>query len=565
MITLHPSRVAVVVFSLSLLSFLWIFGLPHQSPQPSFPIISHDGPPQTPPLDDLEKPDHSSEPGHALDLSTSLLEATSTQIQGDGPAPTISAVSSVKGEEQDKGHASSGKEKQQGASDTPIVIAPTPSVTAQNDTAEATSSSITSIATPTRKPAPVKPLKFCKEAHGAPNVMVVIKTSAGETADKLPTHLKTLLECVPHFLIFSDRPGNTDGIIVHDALASISNATKEKHKEFNQYEKLQTQKAGEIKAGSVDKELEKWKMLPMVYKAYMMRPNMRWYMFIEADTSLSWTNLLQWVDRLDYRIPYYAGAPTFLGNTKFVQRGPGILVSFGAMRLYAKSYEERYVSKWEARVAKECCGDLVLATAMNDAHVELYSAFPLLQGETPTSLDWTGRNWCTPVISWHHMNKQAIESVWSAHHNWTSHYGWEEPYLFRNAYAEMIDPQLADFIEDWDNISSDTKIVKPPGPDTKDDKEHLEWAKHSEELRKSVGSPENCRRVCLLAEDCLQWKFTPKGDGECHLGKVIRLGSKVEKKDGKPVWTSGWMLERITKETVKWDAECKEAKWKFNQ
>ncbi|KAF2260679.1 hypothetical protein CC78DRAFT_419909, partial [Lojkania enalia] len=379
-------------------------------------------------------------------------------------------------------------------------------------------------------PAPTGP--HCKDVRGAPNVMVVIKTSKAEILKKLPNHLKNLLSCVPNFAIFSDHAGTMEGFTVHDALEDISNSTRKKHKEFLDYEKMVQNP--DFKPDTVDKELDKWKMLPMVYKAHQLRPYARFYVFIEADTSLSWTNLLQWIDRLDYRIPYYSGAPTFLGNVKFAQRGPGILLSYGAMKHYAKAYDEKYASEWEPRVGRECCGDMVLATTLMESHVEFYSAFPLLQGETLSSLDWNDRHWCQPMVSAHHQNSDEIEMLWNSEKNWTSQKGWEVPYLFKDAFEQHVLPNIADRKDEWDNLASDTKID-------------------------AATSPETCAALCAKTEDCMQWRFRHKKDTECHLGKIIRLG-KQAKKEGDEMWTSGWMLDKIQKSTKDW-TDCEEPKW----
>lgn len=603
-----PSRFVVLAISLSLFSFLWVWGVPRQLPQPGYPIVDHNGPQAE--LEDWQKERAAWEkPVFEFDPEQSQGLKKGTQST-QKPTPTIAFGESAtpKAKEGSKQAGDTESEKPTAA------LYPSGS----NGTAKADSTS-----TPTPTPSPV-PIKFCKDVHGAPNVMVIIKTSKAEIAEKIPTHLKTVLECVPNFAIFSDHAGKVEGFTIHDALDQISNSTRTRYKEFREYEKLQTQKADDLKPGSVTKDLDKWKILPMVYRAYKMRPYSRFYIFIEADTSLSWTNLLQWMARLDYRIPYYAGAPTFLGSVKFAQRGPGILLSNGALRQYAKAYDERYESEWEPRVGKECCGDMVLATAMTESHVEFYSAFPLLQGETPNSLDWTDRHWCAPIVSWHHMSKEDIEMVWGFQKNWTSKHGWEEPYLIKNAFAEFVSPHLAERKDDWDNFSQDTKIDKPPKADTEGSDDNKEWLKHGEDIRKSVESPDNCRRVCELAEDCVQWKYMRKGTskkrevreeekedeekgeareggegkqdaikgeadnrdkneggeknkedgekpevaekkevGECVLGKVIKLGKKMDKKEGEQTWTSGWMVDRIKKMTSEW--ECKEPSWKFNQ
>ncbi|KAF1999237.1 glycosyltransferase family 31 protein [Amniculicola lignicola CBS 123094] len=591
---LTPSRIAVVVLTLSLLSFLWTFGLPHQPPTPSFPIINHDDHKDaTKTADNFERPDFSFGPEQGIGAKTSLSEELKSIHL---PIPTSTTANDIdEGTGEDGNNGGKKEEETQKSEATPL-----PSGLYTNATTTTISAS------PAAQTKPPLPVKFCKEVHGAENVMIIVKTSKAELDKKLPTHLKTLLSCVPNFAIFSDHSGEIEGFPVYDALSDISNKTKDTHKEFNEY--VHMQHYPDLKVDKVDKELDKWKMLPMVYKAYMMRPHSRWYIFIEADTSLSWTNTLQWTNRLDYRIPYYSGAPTFMGSTKFAQRGSGIMLSYGALKQYAKGYDERYEEEWEKRVGKECCGDLVLATALADSRVEFYNSFPMLQGETPTTLDWTDKQWCTPIVSWHHMSQDEITRVWDVHRNWTTKHGWDVPYMGRNAFEEFVLPHLEETKDEWDNISSDSKIKPPdrpppeaeekpkpktenkdpsepntdagpkdtpaPEPNGKPPSAHtprdsINFSKLSSVVDVAADSATQCRALCLSVEDCLQWKFYTKNsaglNNECHLGKVIRLGRHDGLGKGEvEMWTSGWMMERINRKRLEW-GECEEVRWKFNQ
>ncbi|KAF2117116.1 hypothetical protein BDV96DRAFT_490087, partial [Lophiotrema nucula] len=509
-------RVAIIVVTLSLLSFLWTFGLPRELPTPSLPVIHHDAP-------SVEKP------------------AAVT-----GAWPHAQSTSSV------------------------------------NVALNATSTGEGASASPAKETGPTNP---CKQVKGASDVMIIVKTSKAELDRKLSTHLETLLTCVPNFAIFSDHSGEISGHKIYDALADINPDIRKNHEEFNDYQKIVDHPKDAVK--EVNKDLDKWKILPMVYKAHKLRPYAKFYFFIEVDTSLSWTNALQWVDRLDYRIPYYSGAPMFLGDVKFARRGSGIMLSYGAMNQYAKSYEERYTSEWEPRVGRECCGDMVLATALTEAHVEFYSSFPLIQGETPSSLDWTDKNWCAPVVTWHHMAVDDIKSIWGHQKKWSEEKGWEVPYLFRNAFNDSVQQQLADQKEEWDNFGSDTKIVKGALP-----KEEEKPKEGDDEKKKEKGDEKNepgnniedipdhgvvinaaadsamaCKDLCSKTEDCIQWKYLAitkdAGKGsECHLSKTIRLGAKA-KKSGDAMWTSGWMEEKIKKFSD--EHRCEEVKWGFNQ
>jgi hypothetical protein len=389
--------------------------------------------------------------------------------------------------------------------------------------------------------------------------MIIVKTSKAEIQDKLPVQLDNLLSCVPHFAIFSDHSGVIGNHTVYDALEGVTGTAKATYDELKAYVKS---RGPDAKPGALPKALDKWKMLPMIYKAYKMRPQTRFFVVIETDSSLSWTNLLQWTDRLDYRIQYYAGAPLQIGTLKFAQRGPGILLSNAALKQFVKAYDELYEAEWEKRVDRECCGDVVLASTMGDAHVELYKAFPQFQAEDPASIDWMRERWCTPAVSWHNMTQAKIEEAWGFERNWTKKYGWEEPILMADAFTGLIKPLLNKTRDEWDNDSQGTKIMRPQSGDLSD-KDSQEWFKLDEDIRQAVTSWESCQKVCEALKDCQQWKYSKKGEGECHLGKNIKLGWKAPKKDTGELWTSGWIAERIYNTTREW--ECEEPNWRFNQ
>lgn len=53
----------------------------------------------------------------------------------------------------------------------------------------------------------------------------------------------------------------------------------------------------------------------------MAPPEVDWFVYIEADTSLSWPNLLIWLQTLNPRKPLYLGAQNVIGDTTFGHGG----------------------------------------------------------------------------------------------------------------------------------------------------------------------------------------------------------------------------------------------------
>ena len=443
-----PSRLAVVVISCSLFTFLWTYGLPRPLAVPALPIIGqHD-------YFNVHKDRLTPTPAaHA----TAQAHATGVTEDGDG-------YGDDDGERGENNSLPNTPNQTNGTNTTVITEEP--------------HSYEEVLQPPTHEIA-----DFCKGVRGAQHVMVVVRTSKAEIKDKMPAHLKNLLECVPNFAFFSDHSGEIDGYKVHNALESIRGDTKRAHNEFREYQLMHADAEHKTNAGKT-MGLDKWKFLPMVYNAYHLRPSTRFFVFIEADTSLSWTNLLQWVGRLDYRIPYYSTAPTSMDGTKFSQRGSGIMLSQGALRRYVKSYDELYTSTWEGRVAKGCCGDLALSSALEDARVEFYSAWPMLQDKRPDTLDYTKKLWCVPAISWHRVNGSDLSDMWEKEKAWIEAKGWGEPYLYRDAFHDHVESQMEIQKDEWDNQSQDAKIIAPQGRQLQLKEEAERRRKHEEEERR---------------------------------------------------------------------------------
>lgn len=584
---LTPSRLAiVVVFSFSVITFFWTFALPIQSAQPEVPVIDH-----------YNYKNVHTEP---------IIPAPAIET----PHPTV------------HGHGPGGDDKEEagGVGTAHGGAVPSTLLTHAANAANA--------ANPTPTPAAFPPASthavehFCKNLTLAHDVMVVLQTSK-VYMHMLDAHMQAFMSCVPTFVIFSDHDGEFHGHKVHDALKLVSHDVRFSHDEFQEYRILRADAAHTPNAEKL-LALDKWKMLPMVYRAYHMKPDAKFIIFLEDQTALSWTNLLQWLRRLDYRIPYYSGAPVYISGTQSVQRGPGIMLSQGALRRFAKSYDELYTSKWEKAVDKECCGDLMLARALADAHVELYSSWPILQTERPNTLDYTQKHWCTPAVSWYQVDGQQITQQWEIEKKWTSANGWNTPYLYRDAFHDHVAPHMEETKEGWDNLSQDAEIVAPTGrqkhlkdeadkmklqeeerkkqeanKEEKDRKEQdapaqsmqeankdrilqvagqeeTQYQKRADKDKDKTKQPPNwdkfAEKYPNAADSLATCQKTCKQVEDCLQWRYSTEGdghcylSKVIRlggKDGDGKWTSGWVVDRI--ETVQKEWKCEKAEWNFYQ
>ncbi|GAB7360962.1 hypothetical protein MBLNU230_g0945t1 [Neophaeotheca triangularis] len=402
----------------------------------------------------------------------------------------------------------------------------------------------------------------CRNIQGADKVMVVLKTGATELYEKLPTHFVTLFKCTPHFLIFSDLAQNFADTTVFDAIAPVSNHFRENHGDFELYRKLQGyQQSGQdmsLLKGDGGWNLDKWKFLPMMHETFAKSPkHIEWFVYMEADTSVSWTNLLQWLKTMDPNQGYYLGSQNVIGGSHFAHGGSGVVVSRAAAEQLASKREtegpKQYDNRWEEITSTSCCGDEVVARALVEVGVPLTPAWPLIQGETVSSIDFTWKHWCTPAVTYHHVSPIEIDALWQFQTEWVNQHGWSTPYLHADIFKHFISRHVSVTRKDWNNISKDRKLAKPELA-TKGDED---FKKLQDYEKAAVESQEACEAACLKksADDCIQWMYSP---GRCHIGKVIRFGKSDEREAEH--WTSGWIRERIDK-YIEGFQGCPKVRW----
>lgn len=276
----------------------------------------------------------------------------------------------------------------------------------------------------------------CNYIHGMEDILVVMKTGVTEVREKVPVHINTTLKCVPHYVIFSDYEEEIAGVRTYDVLRSVSNETKQANLDFGIYNRLHDQgREGLLaadwrdeangpfgKPGNPGWKLDKWKFVPMMNEALQVRPNAKWYVFIEADSYMVWPNLVAWLSRLDHKKPYYLGAPMQIGNILFAYGGSGIILSNPAMQMVSK-HRAGQSTELEKFTADNWAGDCVLGKVLHDAGVRLLWSWPMLQTARVWELDhfaegYGRKPWCYPAISYHHMDTQDIEVMWHFDQEW---------------------------------------------------------------------------------------------------------------------------------------------------
>ncbi|CAI7639937.1 unnamed protein product [Penicillium glandicola] len=371
--------------------------------------------------------------------------------------------------------------------------------------------------------------------HALDDIMVVIKTGATEALEKVPIHLRTTLQCVPHFAIFSDYEEIIDGVRTYDVLHNISDATMEKEPEFEIYRRLREvgregltdAEWGDDTNGPLGKvnnpgwKLDKWKFLPMIEEALEVMPDAKC-----------------WLGHLNPERQYYLGSPMQIGDTLFGYGGAGIVLSSLTMNLLHE-YQIRAKEDLEAMTAHEWAGDCALARALQDVHVDLTWAWPMMMTSRPWEIDhfsegYGRQPWCYPVISYHHMAPEDIEEMWEFDRAFFAS-GKNALMLHADVYQKLVYDGTFSARDDWDNLSG-TKIDFAAG---------------------TISTVEVCAEYCARNEACLQYSFNHL-DGVCKHASTTFAGVATNGTQ------SGWITPRVNKLLKAFQSSCNEVQYIFD-
>jgi hypothetical protein len=378
---------------------------------------------------------------------------------------------------------------------------------------------------------------LCSHIPRSSEVLLVVWSPAAYLYAQLPFQSLTTLRCVDS-IVFSTVTQTLGGHTIHNALENITEYTQESEKDFELYRKLQIAQRAHIDLSGFTEDtehnLDKWGIVPSLLAAYRMYPDKKWFIFMESDTYISIPNLLPWLSRLDSTTPIYAGAQVMIGEVEFAHSGSGIVLSAPVLKALSDlDYNNGFNKSWETVVAENCCGDKVLADLLKEADIYLTRSFPLLQGETPFSLDWSARHWCKAVVSWHRMTPQMLDTLFTFERNWSethtvSHsspeFGSHPPILFKDLFNYLLLPLIHSNpnITNWDNLASFLTYTDSSGTGSY---AHMTF--------------DSCRAACDLRQECVQFAWEPN---KCRLGNVVKFGEPVAQ-DKRMI--SGWVQHRV--------------------
>ncbi|KAI0128029.1 hypothetical protein BJ170DRAFT_581117 [Xylariales sp. AK1849] len=390
----------------------------------------------------------------------------------------------------------------------------------------------------------------CASLDGLDDLLVILKTGANEAREKIPVHFDTTLRCVPHYAIYSDLEEQIAGHRLQNALDELDPEIIASHPDFHYYRRLQeggreafsTQEVARWSAAentergrdSPGWRLDKWKFLPVAEKALKHRPEAKWFVFIEADTYVIWSNLLEWLYNFYEDEPYYLGQQMQIGDVVFAYGGSGFIISNTALKMLV-AQRRSHLKSYDNFTGNHWAGDCVLGTALADAGVNLLWSWPNLLNGQPIDMDYNSgfagsetSPWCHYAASYHHLTPADISRFSDFEHKWRQQNG--RTLRHKDVFRQYILPQLIPERTDWDNLS--------------------------DHLQKEYSSFDACRNLCERQADCVQ--FSVSGQ-RCKTSTTIKLGRPSPSATA-PV-TSGWMMDRVHAFMERMDSSCVDQDW----
>ncbi|KAF2704959.1 glycosyltransferase family 31 protein [Pleomassaria siparia CBS 279.74] len=355
------------------------------------------------------------------------------------------------------------------------------------------------------------------------DVTIVLKLSASEVKTKLPAYLNRLGRCKQDLLLFSDRKEQRNGFDITDALANLRPEYTYKNPDFELYNHIQ-QTTGSSEKTPEGWKLDKYKFLPMMELTAHMRPESRWFLFVELDTYINWDNLYRFLVTFNPKQPYYFGSPIWpSGRVTFAHGGSGLVLSRGALnklvargRMFAENQNNPGAHLFGKEVSQMCCGDEILGQVLKECGVGIKGYWPMFNGEKPISVRFDHEQWCEAIITLHHLQDDDFINMqqWEADRPHP-----EKPLTFEELFG-YIEPLLTSQTDDWTNMSEDVTFANGDP---------------------AAISFDTCFAACLKDTKCMQYEHY--GD-TCRLSHSIRLGY-AHPPEGSTKWTSGWVKNRI--------------------
>lgn len=394
-------------------------------------------------------------------------------------------------------------------------------------------------------------------------LVVTIRTTATEAFAKLPMPL-LLTDAIyqDNLNIVSDLHMDIGTFHVYDVLESIDSRIMESNPDLQRHGR-QVQLAQDsidlslAKESNAEKEkevmlrLDKYKYIRMLEKAWQLKPDRKWYMFVDADTYVFRPNLMQWLGRYDStQAIFLADAPTAdlpgAGSGAFILSETVMRTLFSGRKTIAPS--------WDARISDYKSGfDAVVAAVQTELKLGFNRTWPGISSYNPSTAPYGPGLWCEPVLALHDVSGDTASYLWRLERDRLSYT--QEPIAFATLWKMLIQREdLRVPRDNWDNLSS--------GPDNARYNILFEGREQETDGHAANGeaSWEACAESCNNNIHCMQFSYSSipvsnhneNGDTKCHLSRNQRLGRHVEpleiEADGQKVklqWKSGWRTDKF--------------------
>ncbi|RFU78999.1 glycosyltransferase family 31 [Trichoderma arundinaceum] len=380
-------------------------------------------------------------------------------------------------------------------------------------------------------------------------VQPVLKMGHGEDRTKLEAQLDSVSACFhpDDLLIFSDLDERIREYTAIDVLADLPAGyfDRETNPDIGNY---LLQKELE-RNGTLDKDkeatkkvngwiIDRYKFLPQIERAWLLKPDRPFYFFYETDTYVVWDNVFRFLSTFDPDTPVYMGSPS-PGRldrdrdikTWFANGGPGFALSRAAVKALIQRDTSTYgqysgpsiTEEWLPLLQHECCGDSVVGWTLWNKGVALQGYWPMFNPHPLHGIPFSDRYWCQPMITLHKTSPTDMVDVWKWEFGQRK---FQRPLLYSD-YWQFHRPGTSGFLENWDNGDWDSSKLGP---------------------EEGIDSFEKCKEACKREDNCLQWNWRGRDEMKCVLGRSFRYGEarKPEQKEEKWIdFNSGWFEDRI--------------------
>jgi hypothetical protein len=381
-------------------------------------------------------------------------------------------------------------------------------------------------------------------AKGAEKVFLMIKTGGSVLWERLPIHMITTLTRFPNFALYSDAPGSIGGHEVIDILAHLSDSTLNSP-EFSLYRHQRLLHDGHGSIGYNDDrtnsgwDLDKFKNLPMLKHAYSVSPDSDWFVFIDADTYVFADNLMAELQKMNPDDHKYMGSGSIMGvGYPFAHGGSGVILSRKTMQMGFGSFGSDIYKKYEDLTFEWCCGDMMVAVALHEQLGVDCDFHPGVQGRPYWGINYWESDWCTPLLTAHHMGPRDIEIMWE--YEQAKRLQGAGPILYSDIYKDFVLPYIEEEMADWNNLLEQSWSLEQDRMD-----QILPSYEGGPEVR-PYESLESCQKFCQDSPWCMAWRY-PEGTYECYASDSFAMGlaNYNWQKSVNHNMTSGYIIDRI--------------------